>query len=78
MLCCYFVIKQIFLTINYFWIYTAQAIDITLLKSLTHDLIKELIPNIGLRMRFTIKWKEHFGISNDVIIFFTQIYFSLK
>ncbi|XP_036139039.1 uncharacterized protein LOC118644497 isoform X2 [Monomorium pharaonis] len=40
--------------------FEAQAINISLLECLTHRLIKELIPNIGLRMRFTMKWTEHF------------------
>lgn len=53
-----------------FFCYIAEGIDKTLLKSLTPDLIKGLIPNIGLRMRFTMKWKENFGIPNNVTIFF--------
>ncbi|XP_011707441.1 PREDICTED: uncharacterized protein LOC105462503 [Wasmannia auropunctata] len=45
--------------------FQAQEINMTLLKCLTHDLIKELIPNIGIRMRFIIKWEEHFRIPNE-------------
>lgn len=72
---CYFVtefiMKQKFLQLIYFcfFVYTEQAIDITILKSLTPDIIKELIPTIGLRIRFTMKWEEHLGISKDVILF---------
>ncbi|KAL0116443.1 hypothetical protein PUN28_009828 [Cardiocondyla obscurior] len=51
----------------------SQAINIALLKCLTPDLIKELIPNIGMRMRFTLKWTEIFGqTSHDKISFFQK------
>lgn len=42
------------------------------------DLIKELIPNIGLRMRFTIKWKETFEVLQNVILLFIIYYANIE
>lgn len=57
--------------------FIAQAIDIHLLKNLTPELIKELIPNVGSRMRFITKWEEHFGTSKNVILFLGKMYLLL-
>ncbi|XP_029666681.1 uncharacterized protein LOC115237645 [Formica exsecta] len=43
-----------------------NCIDKDSIANLTSDLIKELIPQIGLRIKFSKKWQEHFNKVEDV------------
>ncbi|CAL1685105.1 unnamed protein product [Lasius platythorax] len=43
-----------------------NCIDKDSMANLTSDLIKELIPQVGLRIKFNKKWQEHFNKIEDV------------
>lgn len=50
----------------YMHLLTENCIDKDSIANLTSDLIKELIPQIGLRIKFSKKWQEHFNKVEDV------------
>ena len=47
-------------------LFTENCIDKDAIANLTSDLIKELIPQVGLRIKFNKKWQEHFKKIEDI------------
>lgn len=45
-------------------LFVEEEIDIFTMKELTPELLKELIPTLGSRIRFLKKWKETFTPNN--------------
>jgi len=47
-------------------IFIEKCIDKDAMTGLTSNLIKELIPQIGLRIKLKKKWEKHFNKINNV------------
>jgi len=47
-------------------LFTENCIDKDAIANLTSDLIKELIPQVGFRIKFNKKWQEHFKKIEDI------------
>lgn len=61
-LCCIHICTHI-MYVHYF---TDNGIDKDSIAHLTPDLMKELIPKVGLRIKFNKKWQQHFSKAEDV------------
>lgn len=59
------ILQKLYLQVSFFNVHADNDIDSAALQHLTATLIKELIPKIGLRIKFMKKWEEHFKRSQD-------------
>jgi len=50
----------------YMHLFIENCINKDVIANLTSDLMKELIPQVGLRIKFNKKWQEHFKKIEDI------------